>query len=137
MLGRVKVLFGFLADAANQTTDGKLNVLGVFATIGAPSFPATRPLAHVVVRVELSSPELGGKYPIKLIQLDEDGIEVSRLEADFTPHLGPNVAPTLNSVADLIFPVQIPMPKAGSYHFSVMMQGEEKARVPFSAILVS
>ncbi len=132
----MKVLFGFLADAANQTADGKLNVLGVFATIGAPSFPATRPLAHVVIRIELSSPELGGTYPIKLIQLDEDGVEVSRLEADFTPHSNPNAAPTLNSHADLIFQVQIPLPRAGAYNFSVMLQGEERARVPFSAVLV-
>jgi hypothetical protein len=47
----VKVLFGLLADAANISADGNLNVLGAFSDLNVLQFPSFRPVAYIVIRL--------------------------------------------------------------------------------------
>ena len=48
------VTLALLADAANVSQDGKLNILGIFNGLGAAAFPATHPSMHLVLRFEAS-----------------------------------------------------------------------------------
>lgn len=50
----MNVRLAVLADAANVSTNRKLNVLGMFSRIVAPAFPASIPAMVLVLRLELN-----------------------------------------------------------------------------------
>ena len=58
-----------LADAANVSREGKLNVLGVFDTIYARSFPVAHPHMQLVLRFEAEPAEAGttGRLEVQLV----------------------------------------------------------------------
>lgn len=62
-----------IADDANLSQEGKLNVLGAFDRITAPSFPTVHPKMVFVVRIEASYGDGGRRTPIRVRLVDEDG----------------------------------------------------------------
>ena len=46
------VKVALLADYSNVSREGKLNILGIFDTIYAPTFPTTHPHMQLVIRFE-------------------------------------------------------------------------------------
>lgn len=68
----MEVTLGVLADAANQTADGKLNILGEFNEMRSATFPFTWPSMQLVLKIEASTAE-GAKHRFRLRVMDEDG----------------------------------------------------------------
>ena len=60
----MKVNLALLADGANVSREGKLNILGIFDTIHAGKFPVVHAQMRLVVRLEASSAELGAKQMV-------------------------------------------------------------------------
>jgi hypothetical protein len=48
----VRLTAALLADYANITADGKLNIMGVFGRMAATRIPATHPSLYLVARFE-------------------------------------------------------------------------------------
>jgi len=48
----MEVKLALLADGANVSREGKLNLLGIFDTLFARSFPTTHPQMQLVIRFE-------------------------------------------------------------------------------------
>lgn len=74
----MNVAFALLADAANQSREGKLNILGAFGEIYATNFPARHPEMHLVLRLDASPAEAGLRKKIRIIFLDQDSQRSSR-----------------------------------------------------------
>lgn len=62
-----------IADEANLSQEGKLNILGAFDRITAPSFPTIHPKMVFVVRIDASYGDGGKRTPIRVRLMDEDG----------------------------------------------------------------
>ena len=64
-----------LADSANVSREGKLNVLGIFDTIYAREFPTTHAQMQLVIRFEAPPAEAGTTRQVE-VQLAREGGEV-------------------------------------------------------------
>jgi hypothetical protein len=62
-----------IADEANLSQDGKLNVLGAFDRIVAPNFPTVHPKMVFVFRIEAGYGDSLRKVPVRVRLMDEDG----------------------------------------------------------------
>jgi hypothetical protein len=122
-----------ICDAASDY-HGKLCVLGAFDTLSAPQAPTHHPHCAVVVRMRFERSE-EGQHRFWLLLIDEDG----------RPH-GPKiegksdirVPPDRESmVANMILNINgLPLPRFGTYHFDLVVDGDLKARLPLHLLQV-
>lgn len=129
--GPMKVIFAVLADAANVSQEGKLNILGNFANINATTFPAQHPEMNLVLRLEASPAEVGTKKKLEVQLIGEDGQRIGGLNADFEvpPPRSAGEPINMQSVVRL---VGIVFPKAGRYAMHILINEEEKADIPLT-----
>jgi hypothetical protein len=110
-----------LADEANVSQEGKLNILGVFDRLAAPSFPTVHPKMVFVFRVQAEYADSGRSFPVRVRLVDEDGAVLFEAGGDLVP---PAVPPGELASANQIFAlVGIGFPRPGSYRF-VLTVGE-------------
>jgi len=122
--GPMRVVLALLADAANRSEEGKLNVLGVFTNIRATEFPARHPQMQMVLELEASAAEVGREKKLEVDVMDEDGEKIAEFDANLTvppPKVaGQRVHMQLSlKIVDMVFP------KSGTYQFSVLIDGNE------------
>ena len=104
-----------LADEANISQEGKLNVLGVFDRLVAPSFPTIHPKMVFVFRVQSEYADSGRSFTVRLRLMDEDGAVLFEAGGDLLP---PSVPPGEYASANQIFTlVGIALPRPGQYKF--------------------
>ena len=104
-----------LADEANVSQEGKLNVLGVFDRLAAPTFPTVHPKMVFVFRIQSEYMDTGRSFAVRLRLMDEDGQVLFEAGGDLVP---PAVAPGDFASANQIFTlVGITLPRAGHYKF--------------------
>lgn len=126
----MKVLLSALADAANTTDNGKLNVLGVFQTIQASSVPAMHPQMALVLRFKASPGEKNSEHKIKFVLADPDGTIISTTsDLPLTIPDVPAVSPEFNIIINI--PTMV-FPKFGEYMFDVLLNGNIIVELPFS-----
>lgn len=70
-----------LADGANATAEGKLNILGIFNALHAPNFPCVHPQMCLVLRFEATRAEEGKTRNIEIQLADDDGQKVFAINA--------------------------------------------------------
>jgi hypothetical protein len=68
----MKLTLGLLADAANVTAEGKINILGEFNLIRAPQLPIGVASFTLVFRLEAAGNE-PSDHSFTIVLLDEDG----------------------------------------------------------------
>ncbi len=106
-----------LADEANVSQEGKLNVLGVFDRIAASSFPVVHPKMVFVFRVRAEYADAGRTFPVRVRLMDEDGATLFEASGDIAaPQVSPGEFVTANQLFTL---VGTRFPRAGSYKFVV------------------
>jgi hypothetical protein len=69
----MKLDFFQVADAANVTGNGKLNVLGVFNSLNPQAYPYRHPSMTVIIKFRLELGEYGQERGFALQLRDEDG----------------------------------------------------------------
>jgi hypothetical protein len=121
----VKILYVFLCESAQEESDERMHVTGVFRRLYAPGFPAEHQ-ATLVIGVEWDDGEAGDQ-PFKIDLLDPSDSPVITAsghttvpevrEADAPPPLSRLVLP----VARMVFPVP------GRYEFELTI-GEHRHR---------
>ena len=110
-----------LADAANTTKEGKLNVLGIFNRIGPTSVPLVHPSMTLVMRFEYH-PSEAGKHVFKLQVADADGRKVAEAGGEF--QLPRPRGSSLPPNGQFVLPIQMAkFPTAGIYSFDVSIDG--------------
>ena len=125
----MQVSLAVLADCANITQDGKINVMGIFGEINPPGLPAVLPTMFLIIGFVASPAEVGTEKSLQIVLLDEDGTRRLQLQNNAVvpqpSRAGGNA--TLVSIIGLNNTV---FERAGDYQFSILVNGEEKTTIP-------
>ncbi|MBI4512545.1 MAG: hypothetical protein HY702_00405 [Gemmatimonadetes bacterium] len=120
-----------LADAANVSQEGKLNILGIFDTIWGRDFPLRHGTMVFVVRVEAQFAEQG-EHHLELRLMDADGSQVFRAEGPLHVLGGKPGRPVkphiILGLSGVVFAA------AGDYSFEVLIDGQHKKSVPLYVV---
>lgn len=123
----MEVSLGVLADGANVSQDGKLNILGIFNALGAAQFPATHPHMNLVLCFEATRAEEGKTKQVEIQLADGDGAKLFTITTQLVvPPGAPGSAIRMNHILALN---GIRFPKAGDYVFNVLIGDDQKAAV--------
>lgn len=106
-----------LADEANVSQEGKLNVLGVFDRITASAFPTVHPKMVFIFRVQAEYGDAGQLFPVRVRLMDADGGTLFEATGEIqAPRVGPGETVTANQLFAL---VGIRFPQPGDFKFVV------------------
>jgi hypothetical protein len=123
----MQVKLALLADYANVTAEGKLNILGIFDRISVQEIPAVHPQMHLILRREAHQAERERAHNVEIRLYDPDGQTVFDIKGDVVPHgqaghtIATNQILTLNNLQ---------LNKAGGYTFVVLVNNDLKSEVP-------
>ncbi|TMB17132.1 MAG: hypothetical protein E6J59_17265 [Deltaproteobacteria bacterium] len=124
----MEVKLALLADGANVSREGKLNLFGIFDTLFARSFPTTHPQMQLVIRFEAAAEEANTTRQVEIQLVASDGGILFRLPGALTvQQRGLGDAIRMDHVLTLNH-VQFERP--GRYRFDVLVDGQVAALVP-------
>jgi hypothetical protein len=128
----MEISVALLADYANVTADGKLNILGVFDTIFADRFPVTHGQMQLVLRFEAHPAEAGAQKKLDIRLMSDDGRNVLSLSAEMAFQVKDASKPIGEMLkSDQIIGLQnVVFEKPGDYQFAILVNGETKKTVP-------
>lgn len=117
----MEITTAVLADAANISQEGKLNITGIFDSIAARTFPAKWPLMVLVIRIEAHGSETG-QHDIRVRLIDEDGTMLSQLDGAFD--IGRPDSPHLPVTGELVLRIaNSEFSEPGTYSFDIWIDG--------------
>jgi hypothetical protein len=128
----MQVKLALLADYANVTADGKLNILGIFDRIRVQEVPVTHPQMHLILRIEAHAAERDRSHMVEIRLHDPDGQTVFEVRGEVVPHgsygqtIATNQILTLNNLL---------LAKTGGYTFVVLVNNDLKSEVPLDVEL--
>ena len=127
----MEVDLAVIADAANVSQEGKLNILGVFDTIWAGKFPFRYGTMVFVVRVTASFSE-EGSHPMEVRLNDADGVRLFQAEG---PLQVSGSVPGRPVRPHLIMGLSgITFTEPGDYSFEVIVDGRHLRSVPLHVV---
>jgi hypothetical protein len=121
-----------LCDAATDSA-GKLNILGAYDTIMAPSLPVRIQTLNFALRIRFPNAE-SGKHQVQLNLIDIDG---KLIIPPFTAEVGVQIPKTQDTAAvNLILNgAGITFPAAGTYRIDLLINNQTKGSIPLSIAL--
>ena len=121
----VDVTLAVLADYANVSQDGKLNIMGIFQEVNPPELPFALPQMYLVVSFEAGPAEFDSFKHIRLALLDSDGNEMLALEGQVqVPRPGrPGSRAYINQVIGLNGVI---FERPGDYGFAILVNGDTR-----------
>ena len=123
-----------LADSANISQEGKLNITGIFDRINAQEFPAAHMAAKLVLNVEVHPGEVG-RHEMKIVFVDEDGKLVMESKVGFVVGEPDDKSKPIRGNQIITIQV-IPMAAPGDYSFDIFIDGRYETSVPLTAAKV-
>lgn len=121
-----------LADNANVAAGDKLNIMGVFDTIFAPTFPAVHPYMVLAMRFRVGYEDGGKSHKLVISLRDEDNREYLRATAQADiPKIAPGIVQHANQILNF---AGMAFGKPGKYAFHVVVDGEEKGRADLQVV---
>lgn len=131
----MEVKIALLADAANVSQEGKLNILGSFDTINTQVFPCVHPQMVLVMRFDASRAEIGQTKQIDIRLLDPDGRQLGAVAGAFpVPDAPPGQRVTIGNILPLSNTI---FERAGDHQFIIMISGETKYEVMIRIVDIS
>jgi hypothetical protein len=123
------VTVAVLADYANLSQDGKLNILGIFQEINPPVLPFTHPQMYLVLSLTAGPAEFNTTRNFRIPLLHSDGQEILAMEAQMRVPSArrPGSRAYINETIGL---AGLTFPQAGDYSFHILIGDDEKAVVP-------
>lgn|SRR5512146_2379585 len=123
----MQVKLAVVADHANVSAEGKLNILGIFDRIVVSSLPAVHPQMHLVVRLEAHSAERDRAHSVEVRLHDPDGQAVFELKGEVVPQGLPGEPITANQIIGIN---NLVLGRTGEYTFVVFVDHDLKAETP-------
>jgi hypothetical protein len=123
----MQVKLALLADYANVTGEGKLNILGIFDRITVQQVPVVHPQMHLILRLEAHSTERNRTHNIEIRLHDPDGETVFEVKGDMFPHGTSVLSTSTNQILTLN---NLQLAKTGGYNFVVFVDNDLKAEIP-------
>jgi hypothetical protein len=128
----MKIPMAFLADEANVSQEGKLNVLGIFDRIASSAFPTVHPRMVFAFRVQAEFADSGKHFTVRVRLIDEDGGVLFEASGEMSaPEVQPGEFSTANQVFTLVG-VQFPQP--GHYKFVINLDDLPPHETPFAVV---
>jgi len=126
-----------LADFANLSADGKLNILGAFDTIYAAKFPAVHAEMKLVVRFEIHPAEADQPRQMEIQFRNADGQKIFGLQGTMKFQGLPGATPVgeMLSTNTILGINSLELKEPGRYEFVVLVNGEIKASVPLKVVV--
>lgn len=125
----MKIPMAILADEANVSQEGKLNVLGIFDRIAAAEFPVVHPRMVFAFRAEAEAGDAGRVFPVRVtLRSPTDELLFDAKGELGAPRVGPGEFTTTNQVFTL---VGLQFPGPGRYRFVVEIGGMEPHETQF------
>jgi len=129
------VTLALLADAANVSQDGKLNIMGIFNALGAQQFPVVHPQMALVLRFEASRAEEGKQRQVELQLADMDGTKLFKIGAQLMVPTGSPAGQPIR-LNHILMLNNVQFEKPGDYMFSVLVNDDEKASIDLKIVEV-
>jgi len=122
----MEVIHLMLADAANRSTSGKLNVLGIFNTINAKTFPAYHPQMYIITELSASPAEYDTEREMNIKIYDSDAQNTvfdwkAKFKVSRPSSGGYATVQNILEVKGIIFP------KPDTYQISLLIDNDDKA----------
>ena len=127
----MEVAFALLADAANVSREGKLNVLGAFDRIYGAKFPLRWPRMVLVTRFEASAAEFGSEKSLEIVTMDADGKQLGKASGKMK--IGEGRTGRQIKI-NHVLPMGMTFPAPGEYSIEVLVNGESKVTVPLEVV---
>jgi hypothetical protein len=126
----VQVNLALLADYANISREGKLNILGIFDRINAQSMPAIHPQMQLILTLEADRVDADKEHKIEIQLIDADGAKLFSIPGDLKfgqPPPGERVR--INHIMQLS---NLQFSRFGEYEFKIIINNEVRKSVPLS-----
>jgi hypothetical protein len=123
----MQIKLAVLADYANVTAEGKLNILGIFDRINVSQVPAVHPQMHLILRLEAHPAERDRQHKVEIRLHDPDGQTVFEVKGDIVPSGPPGQTIATNQILTLN---NLQLEKPGGYMFIVFVNNDLKTEVP-------
>lgn len=125
----MEAVLAVAADYANASSDGKLNIMGIFQEITPGGFPAAVPQMYLVISWDAGPAEFGSHKRVGITYMGPDPEHKVSLDTDVQV---PEAArPGERAVFHQILDIKgLPILRSGPHAIYVLSGGDEKARVP-------
>ena len=123
----MQIKLALLADYANVTAEGKLNILGIFDRINVSQIPAVHPQMHLILRLEAHPAERDRPHNVEIRLHDPDGQTVFEVKGDLVPQGQPGQTIATNQILTLN---NLQLEKSGGYMFIVFVNNDLKTELP-------
>jgi len=125
----MEIALSVIADAANRSDTGKLNILGVFSSLYATQMPCHHPTMSLVLSFQASAFERGSSQRVSIRLLDPDGKTIlappdSTLQV---PGDSGDLTPVVNLIANF---TNVQFASFGNHRFDILVDGQVKAQIP-------
>jgi len=123
------VNLALLADYANVSQDGKLNIMGIFQEVNPPVLPFQLPQMYLVISFVAGPAEFGSTKNIRIALLESDGSEMLTLEGEMeVPRQVPR--PESRAYMNQVIGLNgVTFHRPGDYAFSILVGGETKETI--------
>ena len=130
----MNVTMAVLADGANLSQEGKLNILGIFDALNAESFPTVHPEMKLVVQFEAGIAEVGKVHQVEIQLMDSDGRKPFVVNGQVVVgDVKPGTVFKTNSILNIR---GVTFEKPGDFVFNILVNGEVKKQVPLKVMEV-
>src|SRR3712207_239550 len=105
----MQIAFALLADGANLSQEGKLNILGVFDAVHVAQLPTVHPRAHLVLRLKGTRADVGA-HRMTMRWVDPGGRELVSSTGELNVGTPPTAANEIDVplIATLDLPLEQP-----------------------------
>jgi len=123
----MKPLLFLVADYANMTAEGNLNVMGIFNSINSFNFPARHSSMYLIAKLSPELSEYGQKRTFTILLLDADANHLVEVSGEFEVPKGQDgKKPEVNIVFEL---KDIIFAKPGRYVFVLLIDKDQKDEI--------
>jgi len=131
----IKIPLAVIADSANVSREGKLNILGIFQNIGASTVPATHPQISLVLTFQGERGDANSDHPIKIQMVNADGEVMINIEASLRFNMPP--VGEYSVLAHQIFQfANITFTRFGTYDLNIFINNEVRKTVSLNVMEV-
>lgn len=128
----IKISLALLADGANISREGKLNILGIFDRISAQSLPAMHPQMQLIMVIEADRGDADKEHLLGIELIDADGKKLLSMAGNIkfsSPPPGEQVR--INHIIQLN---NLRFEHLGNFEFKILINNEVRKSVPLHVI---